>query len=113
MPSIKLKEGQSLLDIAIQQFGSTESVVDIALHNNVSITEPLTAGTVIKIPHSVFKNIEISDYYKKKSLEPATALLSPDMADIAVAGDMPEDNGGNTFSREYTIEYTQELGSII
>jgi hypothetical protein len=75
--TIKALQNQSLLDIAIQEFGSAEAAFDIALLNDLSITDELTAGQVLEIPFfekMEFANRPIADYYKNRGLKPATAL---------------------------------------
>jgi len=64
-------EGQSLLDIAVQECGSVEAVIAIAVLNNISITDDLQVGQVLQMPAPV--NKQIAQYYKSKNLKPATA----------------------------------------
>ena len=69
-------EGQSLLDIAIQCCGSAEAAYDIALLNNISITDDLAAGRELTIPASV--NASVVTYYTQKGIRPATSLTDTD-----------------------------------
>lgn len=64
-------EGQSLLDIAIQTGGSVECIFDLAVRNNISITDSLQAGQVLDSPTIV--NKQIADYYRQRNIHPATA----------------------------------------
>lgn len=68
----KIIEGQSLFDIAIQECGSIESVFDIAMQNDLSIIDRLTAGQMIDL--SGTSSNEIADYYRVRGLTPATDL---------------------------------------
>ena len=40
-----VKDGQTLADVAIQEFGSWEAMIAIARENNLSMTEVPDAGT--------------------------------------------------------------------
>lgn len=66
----KVIAGQSLLDIAIQTGGSVEAVFDLALSNNLSITEEMEAGLVIDT--SGIKANDIAGYYQVKDIRPGT-----------------------------------------
>lgn len=72
-----VRSRQNLLDIAIQESGTLASLFEIALLNNVSITDDLTAGQEIKIP-AAFENIHqgVLTVYKARQIFPATSLSS-------------------------------------
>lgn len=61
---------QSLFDIAIMAGGSIESVFDIALQNDLSITAEMSAGQTVTT--SGIKGNEITDYYRVKGILPTT-----------------------------------------
>lgn len=67
---IKTLETQSLLDIAIQEGGGIESLFDLALKNDLSITEKLTPGQNLITP--VITNVDTQNYYRIAGLKPAT-----------------------------------------
>lgn len=73
MRSVVAHRNQSLLDIAIQEYGSVEAVVDIAMENDLSITDPLTPGQVILIPGDPIDS-DIVTYYANRNIKPATAI---------------------------------------
>lgn len=67
---ITVLNGQNLVDIAIQHTGSVESVVELAVANDISITQQLTAGSTLNsVPE---KDERIVDYYAVRNLSPAT-----------------------------------------
>lgn len=71
----KSQQGQNFIDMVCQLSGSFESVLEMAILNNRSITTPLNIGEEIKA--GTIKNPEIVNLFKKK--QPATALQnSPD-----------------------------------
>lgn len=73
---ITVRNNQSLLDIAIQTSGSAEDAFDLALENDLSLTEHLTAGqNLTAIPVS---NRRVVDFYVNNSIFPATATDEDD-----------------------------------
>ncbi len=69
---IKTILGQSLLDIAVQECGGLDTLVDVAIANNVSITDDLEAGVALSIDS--ISNADVQRYYKIRGIKPATAL---------------------------------------
>jgi hypothetical protein len=67
---------QSLLDIAIQEYGSALSIVDLALANSISITEKLVPGQKLVLPISSYTNSDIVNYFKGKNQKIATVNMS-------------------------------------
>lgn len=61
---------QSLFDIAILAGGSIESVFDIALQNDLSITGEMAAGQSLDV--SRIESNQITDYYRVKGILPTT-----------------------------------------
>lgn len=67
---------QSLLDIAIQCCGSVEAVFDIAVLNDLSITDELIVGQTIQC--NKITDVNIANYYRNRNLKPATGLSFDD-----------------------------------
>lgn len=65
---------QSLLDLAIQGYGTVEAVVQLALGNGLSVTDELPAGFVVESMEYEGTNNEVADYFKKKGIVPATEI---------------------------------------
>lgn len=80
--NVIVREYQTLTDIAVQVYGSSEAVVLLASENGKEITDELSAGQVLSCPaisDSTLLNPEIADYYKKNKLHPVTAFkVDPD-----------------------------------
>lgn len=70
---VKVLHNQSLLDIAIQETGTLESLFDLALANGISITEDNLSNQDLKT-ESNFIDADILDYYSSKKILPATEL---------------------------------------
>lgn len=65
---------QSLLDLAIQENGNVDAVFDLAVANNISITEILSPGKEIIPVKSDYSNFETANYFKGRSKKIATGL---------------------------------------
>jgi len=63
---------QSLFDIAIQTSGDASAAFELALKNDISLTDDLTMGQEL-IFAAVFEK-PIYNYYKNRELKPATGL---------------------------------------
>jgi hypothetical protein len=75
--SVIVLNNQSLLDIAIQEFGSAAAAYNIAIMNDLNITDNLKAGQILELPtvESVGSfSRPIANYYKSRGLKPATAI---------------------------------------
>lgn len=44
----KKKQGQNFLDLVVQQSGSFEEIINAAVLNDMSLTESMSIGTVVK-----------------------------------------------------------------
>lgn len=69
---VKVLSYQSLIDIAVQTSGSAEAVFELAMKNELSITDELSAGSKIQTVDVI--DIDIAAYYNNKRLTPATAI---------------------------------------
>ena len=69
---MKVAQGQTLIDIAIQECGSAESAIDIAVANGISVTDELTPGTELIIPS--IKSKAVVDYYDNHGIKAATQI---------------------------------------
>ncbi len=69
---VKAILGQSLLDIAVQECGGLDTLVDVAIDNNVSITDDLEAGVALSV--NSISNADVQRYYKIRGIKPATTL---------------------------------------
>jgi hypothetical protein len=96
--NIIVLNNQSLLDLAIQHFGDATAAFDIALANDLSITDEIVAGAKYFLPAQTANaptvgakyfsplqsgtygtaNRQIAAYYQNRGLKPATALAAGD-----------------------------------
>ena len=88
---IKVKDGQTLMDIAIQEFGACEAALDIAHLNNMSITDVPTVGAELMLPDKMY-NRAMMQHCKNNDVSPATA-----------------DDNSNIDLRIFTEQFTTEF----
>lgn len=74
---VKVLQGQSLFDIAIQKIGSAEGAFDLAVLNGLSLTDELASGSELSLPAAT--NSSVVAYYMNREIQPATALSSTDI----------------------------------
>ena len=67
-------QNQSLLDLAIQGYGTIATMVQLAFDNGLSVTDELPPGFVLELPPYEGANAEIADFFKKKGIVPATEI---------------------------------------
>ncbi|MBL7902955.1 MAG: LysM peptidoglycan-binding domain-containing protein [Bacteroidia bacterium] len=79
MKEVVARRGQSLWDIAIQEFGSPDMIRQLIIDNpeNLNLNDPIVVGTKIKIDDTKIVNKTIVDYLSKGGHKPATAVDVP------------------------------------
>jgi len=74
--TITVLHNQSLLDLALQHTGTIESIFELAVLNEKSITDDMVAGASLLIGE--ISNKDILNYYTTKNIQPATAFTKAD-----------------------------------
>ena len=69
---MKVLQGQTLFDIAIQECGNAEAAIALAMSNGLSLTDELVPG--IELILSDMIDQDIATYFKDKNIKPATLL---------------------------------------
>ena len=83
--TIKVLHNQTLLDISIYLFGTAVGAMSLAIANDISLTDDLEVGTVLKVPeNSDFGQRLIAEYFQNKSLKPATKIVGKILESIPV-----------------------------
>lgn len=73
--TVKVLHNQTLLDISIFLFGTAIGALPIAIENDISLTDELIVGQILKIPEgSDFEQRLIVEYFQNKGFKPATAI---------------------------------------
>lgn len=75
---------QTLLDIAIQEYGDLAGVFFLARDNDISPTEKLTPGMTVSVPDVVI-NREMQEYCKANNVSPATSETSLSISALSCA----------------------------
>lgn len=73
MNSIRVIANQSILDLALQEYGDVRAAFDMAITNGQSISQALAVNQELNLPESELQNIDILKYYKSKNIKPANA----------------------------------------
>ncbi|MGR3790665.1 hypothetical protein ACUXZJ_07115 [Flavobacterium sp. TN-1] len=73
---LKVLNAQSIFDISVQYMGNVESAIELAILNNLSITDNLKPASEIIKEQSGKEFREVVDYLKKYNQQPATALTA-------------------------------------
>ena len=68
---VKVKDGQTLADIAIQEYGSLEAAMELAKANGLSMTDIPAPGTELTLQDAVYDKT-MADYCKVNGVSPAT-----------------------------------------
>jgi hypothetical protein len=79
MNSKIVHQGQSFLDKVLETTGSIENAFEMALLNNMSITDDVAIGQELKVSNVTLKSI-VSIFNKNK--RPATAITMEQMQEI-------------------------------
>ena len=68
---VKVKDGQTLADIAIQEYGVLEAVVQIAIDNGMSVSDVPQVSTILHLHDKTYNRV-MHDYCRAHSVQPAT-----------------------------------------
>lgn len=80
---------QSVIDLAVQIYGSALSALDLAVENGMSVTDTVQPDTEIKIGDSNYQNIDIRDYFGGRKILIATAPFTPPTMNFELPGELP------------------------
>lgn len=83
MATVTTRAGQSLLDIAVQEGGSMEAMVDVAIANDIRMTDMPAVGSAISVPSS--PDSRVTELFANSVHKPASAVSLDDI-DRATGG---------------------------
>jgi hypothetical protein len=95
MNSTIITEGQSLVDVALQEGGSLSQLFALADANGLGITDTLEPGQVLELPAGLVARPDITSYYARQSYRVNTG-------DVPAGGPLPHPADYNT---DYTTDY--------
>ena len=70
----RVKEGQSLVDIALETCGAVEGTWALAVRNGLSVTAHLELGREIAYESEDMADARVADKYAAEGIEPATEV---------------------------------------
>lgn len=74
---ITVQDGQSIYDIALQEYGSVEGVFHICEDNEgVNLEDELQTGQQLLIAHEPI-DAQVVEYYRRKGLKPSNGTTEP------------------------------------
>jgi hypothetical protein len=83
MSSIIVLYGQSLFDIAVQEYGSIEAVFQLADDNDIyDITAELSPGTELIIDKNMIIDTNVVNYYKNNNITAASELRTEELQGV-------------------------------
>ena len=68
---VVVRDGQTLSDVAIQEYGALEAVVQLAADNGLSVSDVPQTGTVLRLHEKTYSRI-VRDYCRAHGVQPAT-----------------------------------------
>ena len=78
MTSTTITAGQSLLDVALQEYGSVDALFALADANGLAVTDPLTAGQeLVLVPVPVGYYVGLGDYFRRRKQRLNTGDVPP------------------------------------
>lgn len=81
-----VRQGQNLLDIALQTTGDAETALDIALSNGLCLSNDLTVGQRIDIDDTLVINENIRNTYRTQTIYPATGITAANSSSAPFEG---------------------------
>lgn len=117
---IRIKDGQSLVDVALITTGAAEGVWSLALRNGLSVTETLAYGTELAYEADDILDPRTADRYLSEEISPATevspatlkwllegseSVVPPDFGDIEADEVRPQSTRAAVFSAEFTAAF--------
>jgi hypothetical protein len=74
MMTKQVLHNQSLIDFVLNHCGCVDSLVEVAIANEISPTKDLIAGELLIIPDNVVVDSIIRDYYYENKIIPAFSI---------------------------------------
>lgn len=71
-----VRQGQNLLDLALQATGDADTALDIALVNGLCLSDDLTVGQTIEVSDTLTGNENIRQLYAARAIHPATGITA-------------------------------------
>ena len=86
MRTCETMSGQTLLDIAVQEYGNADAALDIALAAGIMPTDIPASGTALPLPDSAAPDVQATSRYAHGGWRPATAVTKEDISAAPYGG---------------------------
>ena len=86
MPETIISDGQSLVDVALQELGGVAALFDLADASGLGIADLLMPGQVLPVPASAAAVPAVATYYQRGSYRVNTGGLPLPAAPVPPAG---------------------------
>ncbi|MBO2009162.1 LysM peptidoglycan-binding domain-containing protein [Hymenobacter negativus] len=73
-----ITQGQSLVDVAVQELGSVAALFDLADANGLAITDLLTAGQTLTVPAADAADLPTAAYFASRAQRINTGAQPPE-----------------------------------
>ena len=84
MGKIKPLDRQSLLDMAIQESGGIEAVMELSIRNDIAVSQELDAMTELEAAAII--DSKVVNRYQLQRIRPATEVTAEEMAAVPYGG---------------------------
>jgi LysM repeat protein len=78
---IVVLNNQTLKDVAVRYCGTVEALAEIAILNNISITQDLVPEQILEIPNTDYDNQEVINYFNTNKIQPACGFVGNTLPD--------------------------------
>lgn len=79
MAEVTVQDGQSLVDIALQVYGSAEGTFILARNNGLAISDPVEPGQILTYDEQKTADRKVVAYYAEHGISPATTISEDDI----------------------------------
>lgn len=84
MKNIAVKDGQNLLDVALEQYGAVEALVFLLNDNELPLSPELQAGQQLRVDDTKIIDAGVTTYLSARSKQVVTDSNTPDMDGVEV-----------------------------
>lgn len=87
MPKINVNQGQNLLDVTLQEYGSIEGVINLVFDNELTLNDTLIGGQELTIDESKTVTPDVVQYFVSQKIKVNTGELPPVEEELRIFDD--------------------------
>jgi hypothetical protein len=88
MRSVTVIIGQNIMDIAMQEYGDADAIVEVCELNELEIDDDIYPGQVLNL-RDLTDDDEVANYYKSKGIEVSSTLSMVPVPILSTGADQP------------------------